>query len=127
MTGETLSSISIQVSWQPPHEDFQNGIITGYKIIYERIDDRDQAPVDFGDDESQLIDEGEMEVNVGPGVRSYILNDLNKWTLYDISVLAKTAVGDGPASDPIPVRTDEDGRWHLFVRAALHFHSCQPA
>ncbi|XP_072021945.1 receptor-type tyrosine-protein phosphatase F-like isoform X2 [Amphiura filiformis] len=102
--GTTLSSISIQVNWNPPPEDFQNGIITGYKLIYER-----DSNGDSGDDEESLLQEdGPMEISVGPRVTSYTLNDLNKWTEYDISVLASTAVGDGPASDPVKIRTDED-------------------
>ena len=36
------------------------------------------------------------------------LKVLDKYTIYDIKVLAATKIGDGPASDPIKVQTDED-------------------
>ena len=36
------------------------------------------------------------------------LNGLDKYTFYDIKVLAATNEGNGPASIPIKVQTDED-------------------
>jgi Down syndrome cell adhesion molecule len=34
-----LTSTSLQVSWQPPPEVHQNGIVQGYKINYEPFND----------------------------------------------------------------------------------------
>jgi hypothetical protein len=34
-----LTSMSLQVSWQPPPEVHQNGIVQGYKINYEPFND----------------------------------------------------------------------------------------
>lgn len=34
-----LTSTSLQISWQPPPENHQNGIIQGYKINYEPFND----------------------------------------------------------------------------------------
>ena len=39
-----------------------------------------------------------------------VLDGLETWTNYVIQVLAFTAVGDGPKSMAIEVKTDEDGR-----------------
>ena len=36
------------------------------------------------------------------------LKGLDKYTIYDIRVLAATEIGNGPASDPMKVQTDED-------------------
>lgn len=44
------------------------------------------------------------------------LDELNRWTDYRLWVLAGTAVGDGPISQPITVRTHEDGT-HFHVLA----------
>ena len=74
----------------------------------------DDNPFGDDDEESQLEDEGALEIVTGPEIRSYTLNDLMKWTVYDITLLASTVVGDGPTSDPIEVRTDEDGRWRYL-------------
>lgn len=40
-----------------------------------------------------------------------VLNDLEKFTEYNISVLCFTDPGDGPSSIQVPVRTLEDGRF----------------
>lgn len=38
-----------------------------------------------------------------------VLNDLDKFAEYNISVLCFTDPGDGPSSSQVPVRTLEDG------------------
>ena len=38
------------------------------------------------------------------------LEKLDEFTFYDIKVLAATKIGDGPASVPIKVQTDEDSK-----------------
>ena len=38
------------------------------------------------------------------------LKNLVKYKIYSISVSAATVKGDGPASDPVHVRTDEDSK-----------------
>ncbi|XP_041474903.1 tyrosine-protein phosphatase Lar-like isoform X2 [Lytechinus variegatus] len=93
--GTVLSSTSIEVRWSPPPEEDQNGDITGYKIVYRKM---------------SLIstNDPEMTVQVEADDRSYVLEDLSKYTLYDISVVACTAIGDGPPSDSLSIRTAED-------------------
>lgn len=44
----------------------------------------------------------------------YELENLTKYTFYDIKVSAATRVGSGPASKPIKVRTDEDSKWKFL-------------
>ena len=44
----------------------------------------------------------------------YELENLTKYTFYDIKVSAATRVGSGPASKPIRVRTDEDSKWKFL-------------
>ena len=41
---------------------------------------------------------------------------LDLWAFYDIKISAKTSVGEGPQSNVVRVRTDEDGEY-----SALHF------
>jgi len=43
------------------------------------------------------------------GVTEFVLEELKKWTQYRVWLLAGTVVGDGPASQAITVRTQEDG------------------
>ena len=93
-----LSSTSIEVRWSPPPLEDQNGDITAYKILYRRM---------------SLVSNSNPEtmVQVDADVRSYVLEGLRKYSLYDIRVVACTAIGDGPPSDSLSIRTAEDGMY----------------
>ena len=45
-----------------------------------------------------------------------VLEELKKWTAYRVWLLAGTVVGVGPASEPINVRTQEDGMFPFSFR-----------
>ena len=91
VTGQNSSSTSILVTWDEVPADQQNGIITGYTITYHSQTENDNG-----------------SVQVNSSVRQTELTDLKKYVNYNITVLASTVEGDGPASVPIVVRTDED-------------------
>ena len=59
--------------------------------------------------------------------REYVITDLQKWTEYRVWMLAGTSVGDGVESDPIMVRTDEDGK-QKFMKQNTKWKSmrCMP-
>lgn len=61
--------------------------------------DSDAAPV------TQVAD--------GEGSTSVLLGGLLKYAVYELQVLAFTQMGDGPPSNPILLRTKEDGRLSL--------------
>uniref|UniRef100_A0A674KJ99 Receptor-type tyrosine-protein phosphatase S n=1 Tax=Terrapene triunguis TaxID=2587831 RepID=A0A674KJ99_9SAUR len=88
------SSTSILVSWQPPPVEKQNGIITEYSIKYIGIDGEDDKPHEI--------------LGIASDTTQYLLEQLEKWTEYRISVTAHTDVGPGPESLSILIRTDED-------------------
>ncbi|KAL5017103.1 hypothetical protein ScPMuIL_006692 [Solemya velum] len=95
VSGRPVNSRSIEVTWEPPPPDKQNGVITGYRILY--------APNEPG-----LSADDANVITVSFDKRSYILRELSVWTDYRIWLLAFTDVGDGPPSEPIAVKTDED-------------------
>ncbi|XP_026527075.1 receptor-type tyrosine-protein phosphatase delta [Notechis scutatus] len=88
------SSTSILVSWQPPPVEKQNGIITSYSIKYTGTDGEDDKPHEI--------------LEITPDTTQYLLEQLEKWTEYRISVAAHTDVGPGPESESVFIRTDED-------------------
>ncbi|XP_071498430.1 receptor-type tyrosine-protein phosphatase delta-like, partial [Diadema antillarum] len=90
-----LSSESIEVRWQPPPAEDRNGEVTGYKIQYHKVSPLSPTTP-------------AIVVAVDADVRSFVLDDLSKYTLYDISVMASTAIGDGPSSESLSIRTAED-------------------
>ncbi|XP_045076565.1 receptor-type tyrosine-protein phosphatase delta-like, partial [Coregonus clupeaformis] len=94
VTCSSPSSTSILVSWAPPLAEFQNGIITGYSIQYS---------VTEGDNRtSQRVSD------IPPESSQYLLENLEKWTEYGITVRALTEAGEGPESLQLLVRTEED-------------------
>ncbi|NXY20056.1 PTPRD phosphatase, partial [Atrichornis clamosus] len=88
------SSTSILVSWKPPPVEKQNGIITEYSIKYIGIDGEDVTPHEI--------------LGISSDSTQYLLEQLEKWTEYRISVTAHTDVGPGPESLAVLIRTDED-------------------
>uniref|UniRef100_A0A5F8G559 Receptor-type tyrosine-protein phosphatase S n=1 Tax=Monodelphis domestica TaxID=13616 RepID=A0A5F8G559_MONDO len=75
-------STAILVSWRPPPAESQNGDLAG---PHPR--------------------EGKQ---IPPRTAQILLESLEKWTEYRITAVAHTAVGPGPESSPIIIRTDED-------------------
>ena len=93
MQGQNRSSTSILVKWNEVPAVEQNGIITGYTITYKSQTENDN---------------GNVEVN--GSVRQTQLPNLKEFVKYNITVLASTVKGNGPASDPTVVRTDQDSK-----------------
>ncbi|CAL8241873.1 unnamed protein product [Merluccius merluccius] len=88
------SSTSIVVVWWPPPIDSQNGIITKYTVQYTAPDGEDSAVHNTSD--------------IPPEHSRYLLENLEKWTEYRVTVTAHTDVGAGPESLPQLIRTEED-------------------
>ena len=93
MSGEDSSSTSILVTWNEVLADDRNGIITSYIITYKSQTENDNC-----------------NVQVNGSVLQTELTNLKEYVKYNITVLATTVKGDGPASDPIVVRTDQDSK-----------------
>ncbi|XP_066491388.1 receptor-type tyrosine-protein phosphatase S isoform X3 [Tiliqua scincoides] len=87
-------STAILVSWRPPPAESQNGVLDGYSVRYRALDSEDTEPREVN--------------NIPPTTNQILLEMLEKWTEYRITVVAHTKVGPGPESSPIIVRTDED-------------------
>ena len=79
--------------WDEVPADQQNGIITGYTITYQSQTENDNGIVVAGPDERQTN-----------------LTNLKEYVIYNITVFASTVKGDGPATAPIVVRTDQDSK-----------------
>ena len=94
MTGHSVSSSSIFVSWgQVPFLD-QNGVIVNYTVTYRWLPS--------GPAQTKII---------SAPVNQTTLTGLNKYTYYSITVFASTSKGGGNESTPIVVITDEDSKF----------------
>lgn len=88
-------STSILVTWKPPPPELQNGIVTKYRVHYAATQGEGAA--------HRRVSE------IPPQTTRLLLEDLEKWTEYRVTVSAHTDAGAGPESPPQLVRTEEDG------------------
>ena len=91
---EVVSSTSIMVRWDEVPPIDQNGVITDYEVQYIPLE------IFGGAIGMQLFNTTDM---------FYLLEDLEEYVNYTISVRAYTSVGPGPYSDPIENQTLQDG------------------
>ena len=93
MQGHNTSSTSILVQWGDVPAADQNGIILKYTVTYTALP--------HGSTQSKVVDAPATDTT---------LTGLNEYTNYSITVFASTVKGDGNASAPIIVITDEDSK-----------------
>ena len=94
----TDSSTSVRLSWDPPNSLIQNGRITSYRIRYS---------IPFQTPLSPLTVNAPLTITR--------ITNLEKYTIYNVSVAAGTARGYGPYSDWISIRTLNDSKWSLVT------------
>ena len=99
---ESSSSNSILVTWDKVVPYDRNGIITSYNITYKSQTENDS---------------GNVQVN-GSVLQTDLIN-LKEHVNYSITVFASTVKGDGPPSNPIVVRTDQDSKYTVFSYQVL--------
>ena len=97
------SSTTIYVEWSPIPQHLIHGILLGYNIHYSNLDPERNGHVSTGSHPT------------GPTNSSTLIKSLFKFTSYRIRVSAFTVKGDGPLSDAVIVRTDEDGKGQCLV------------
>ena len=90
-----LSSTQITVSWDEVPTGERNGDITHYEVLYN-------PPDSF---EGGIANGTVTTVN-----RSILLEELEEYVSYSISVRAHNSAGAGPFSETLLVTTQEDGK-----------------
>lgn len=101
---QTINSTAIRVFWKPPNPQQINGINQGYKIQAWKYDILNGEEYET---EAKMM-------TVPPSLldplveQSAIMNGLEKFNEYNITVLCFTDPGDGLRSAPIKVKTAED-------------------
>ena len=88
------------VEWGEVPPADQNGIILSYTVTYKGLPD--------GSPERKVVDAPITQAN---------LTGLDEYTNYSITVFASTVKGDGNASGPIVVITDEDSKLLLVLES----------
>uniref|UniRef100_A0A8D3EDR7 protein-tyrosine-phosphatase n=1 Tax=Scophthalmus maximus TaxID=52904 RepID=A0A8D3EDR7_SCOMX len=95
---ESASSTSLRVSWRPPPVEGQNGELAGYELRYQRVSGAG------GGGQGQEMKGLPIAALQGQTV----VEGLEKWSWYNISMAAFTTEGTGPNSPTVLCRTDED-------------------
>ena len=108
VTLDDVTSTSIKVTWTPVKDGYRNGIIKGYKVIYQALSDGKNGIMFLNISEEKQNSEQFLTVE-----------GLNKFTNYSIRVLAFTAVGDGPLSVAQFKQTLEAGKLNQFFFSFL--------
>lgn len=101
IVGTAVDSTSLVITWNPPPEESKNGVLISYKILYTKISLGNSVPFE---------DQTTMTIEVDADVRTHMIENLDKWTVYEIKMAAATIKGDGPWSTAISAQTDEDGK-----------------
>uniref|UniRef100_A0A8C2DXK3 Sidekick cell adhesion molecule 1a n=1 Tax=Cyprinus carpio TaxID=7962 RepID=A0A8C2DXK3_CYPCA len=86
----TLSSTQLELQWEPPPAETQNGIIQGYKILYWEMDNQNET------ERVKILFRPETNMR---------LKNLTSFTYYMVKLSAFNAAGDGPFSEPRRGRT----------------------
>lgn len=73
---------------------FVHGILLGYRVLYKIANVTGNKSITTTSETNKKRE----------------LKELKKFTIYEINVLAFTAIGDGAISKSIHVSTDEDGK-----------------
>ena len=97
--GHNTSSTSIWVNWDTVPVVDQNGIVLTYTVTYTAFP-------------GSIL----RTAIVKPPTTHVTLESLEEYTNYSILVFASTVKGDGNASDPIIVTTDEDSKLPQSLR-----------
>ena len=84
----------------------QNGIILSYTVNYTALPN--------GSEQTMVVNASITQAN---------LTGLNEYTNYSITVFASTVKGDGNASAPIIVITDEDSKF-IVALESISSYSC---
>lgn len=99
-----LSSQSLQITWQPPKPDSRNGLLRGYRVFYELVNEL----LFLAQPESIL----QADASIGHWQMTteltIFLSGLQKFANYSVQVLAFTAAGDGVRSQSLVCTTEED-------------------
>lgn len=96
-TVDHIAPTSLVLQWKPVPREFVHGVLTGYKVQYRAVEQGERN-----------IWSKAFEMNVPGHVNKVKVTNLTSYTRYQFTVLAKTKVGNGVASEPM-----FGGQWQL--------------
>ena len=94
VTAVNQTSTSLFITWNAVSSSERNGKILGYKVQY-----------------TFLLNDGRATNEISVVMADFNLTSLGKNQKHAITVLAFNECGDGPSSDVLYVKTDEDSKF----------------
>ncbi|XP_022236930.1 Down syndrome cell adhesion molecule homolog, partial [Limulus polyphemus] len=92
--GEATSSKSLKITWKPPNQKLQHGILLGYYVGYKKASSSDGYVY--------------KSLEIQPGFKEEChLSGLSRFTKYNIIVQAHNSKGSGPPSEELLLQTLE--------------------
>lgn len=91
----TANSTAINLVWEPPPPEHQNGLIEAYYITV-------------------TVDETREQFQLTSTTAALVATGLHPYYTYSFSIAAVTAAGMGPFSEPARNQTFEDGKLHVI-------------
>jgi len=98
--GSARSSSEIITQWQPPLEEYRNGHILGYILMY-KLDGYNDSPWTI----QNITNEAQ---------RNYLITDLITWKDYMVQIAAYNDKGVGVFTDGLTIKTKEGGN-HMII------------
>ena len=111
------TSTSVLVSWSSPL--YPNGITVTYKISLLGVESFNPVPNTFYNSTKHTV-----VVNSSDENTELELTDLVPYSLYNITITAMNRVGYGEPSEPISVRTREDGEYAMCTYSLQDITVC---
>ena len=111
------SSSRITLLWKPPSVEEHNGLLVQYHVI---VMETQILYLDNGTVISQKGMNFNRTYNVSEG-RTQLIDMLHPSYNYTVRIAAATVVGIGPFSDPITVRTLEDGEYMSILENNMYW------
>ena len=102
-TGYSISQTAIQLLWAPVNKDKANGFVIGYNVSLKEADGiQPTRHITFDSSNLQAV-----------------IGWLKPFTAYKLKVRAFTIKGNGPPSDFITVKTEEEGGYFAVKLSEL--------
>lgn len=104
---EAISPQELLVTWRPPERDLWNGELLGYKIGFQKVSNNGANFAKDPKHHQQIYNFTRVGLSSGDGVNDFRLVNLDKYSLYSVTVQAFNSKGDGPSCEPVQARTLE--------------------
>ena len=116
ITLQNVSLSALNITWLSPDPLDANGVITGYKVIFNRTEINDVTEQFLPSSQNYFYKQGMMAKQQCQAISCiYLCTGLQQYEFITIKVAAKTVVGFGPYSLPALFQTSEGSNDKTYI------------